>query len=276
MDRLSPFLTRFQLAARVFFAGHICGTTQDHMTNTVGHLHVLRSGVLRIFRKGVQQTTISEPTVVLFPRPQEHTFQSEGADLVCAHVEFGAGMLNPLASALPGYLAVPLSSIPELEPTIELLFKEAFGHRDGRQAAVDRLTEYFLLLLLRHALDSDLIQGGIVQALSDDHLAQAVTAIHEEPERAWTLEELGHIAGMSRARFAAHFLEIMGQTPFEYLAAWRIGVAQSLLKKGEPLKMVAPSVGYSSAGALIRSFTQRIGIPPMTWLAAQEGEAIHS
>ena len=272
MDKLAHFFSRFSLTARVFFAGHICGTSSDHVTKTAGHLHVLRSGVLYILSKDGKPTIISEPTVLLYLRPGEHTFRTESADIVCAFVDFGAGMLNPLASALPDYLAVPLSSIPELAPTIELLFTEAFDHRDGRQVAVDRLTEYFLVLLLRSALKSNLIQDGCLKALSDNHLARVVTAIHEEPERAWTLEELGHIAGMSRARFAASFLATVGQTPFEYLALCRIGVAQSLLKKGEPLKMVAPSVGYASAGALIRSFSQRVGMPPMAWLAAQQSE----
>lgn len=270
MDRLSPFLSHFTLTARVFLAGHVCGTTSDHRTKTAGHLHVLRSGSVKILNKGGELTVLREPTVLLYPRPQEHTFETDGADIVCAFVEFGAGMLNPLATTLPNYLAVSLSSLPELEPTVELLFAEAFGTRDGKQTAVDRLTEYFLVLLLRSALDSKLLQGGILTALSDNHLARAITAIHEEPERAWSLEELGHIAGMSRARFAAHFLATMEQTPFEYLALWRIGVAQSLLKKGEPLKMVAPSVGYASAGALIRSFSQHVGVPPMTWLASQQ------
>lgn len=189
---------------------------------------------------------------------------------MCAFVEFGAGMLNPLATALPNLLVVPLASIPELGPTLTLLFAEAFAHRDGRQAAVDRLAEYFLVLLLRSAMESKLIEGGILTALSDTHLSKAVAVIHQEPERAWTLEELGRIAGMSRARFAAHFLATTGQTPFEYLALCQIGVAQSLLKKGEPLKTVAPSVGYASAGALIRSFSQHVGVPPMTWLASQQ------
>lgn len=57
-------------------------------------------------------------------------------------------------------------------------------------------------------------------------------------------------AGMSRARFAKHFHQVVAVTPFEYLCVWRIGVAQSLLKKGEPLKVVAPSVGlYGFRGA---------------------------
>lgn len=269
MDNLSHFLSQYSLTARVFFAGHLCGISSDHVTKTAGHLHILRSGVLNIISKGGKRITISEPTVLLYPRPEEHTFQSEGADILCAWVEFGAGMANPLASALPSYLAVPFSSVPELAPIIDLLFTEAFQHRAGRQVALDRLAEYFLVLLLRSALASNLIQGAILTALADSHLERAVSAIHEEPERAWSLEQLAQIAGMSRARFAAHFLATMGQTPFEYLALRRIGVAQSLLKKGEPLKMVAPSVGYASAGALIRSFSQHVGMPPMTWLAAQ-------
>lgn len=74
---------------------------------------------------------------------------------------------------------------------------------------------------------------------------------------------------MSRARFADHFLRIMGQTLFEYLTYRRIGVAQLLLKRGEPLKTAAPTVRYSSVGALTRTFTQIFGKPPMSWLAAQ-------
>ena len=167
---------------------------------------------------------IREPTVLLYPRPEEHTFQTDGADIVCAFVEFSAGMRNPLATALPNLLVVPLASTPELDPTVKLLFTEAFGHRDGRQAAVDRLAEYFLVLL-RSAMELKLTVGGTLTALSDPHLSSAIAVIHQEPERAWSLEEFAHIAGMSRARFAARFLATMEQTPFEYLALWRIGVA---------------------------------------------------
>jgi transcriptional regulator GlxA family with amidase domain len=182
-------------------------------------------------------------------------------------------MLNPLVLSLPQLLVVPLASVPELAPTVELLFSEAFDLKDGRQAAVDRLAEYFVILLLRSAIASRILEAGILLALSDTHLSRAFHSIHEQPERAWTLEELAHIAGMSRARFAVRFRVVTGQTPFGYLALWRIGVAQSLLKKGEPLKLVAPSVGFASAEALTRSFSQLAGMPPMAWLAAQQGQA---
>ena len=199
-------------------------------------------------------------------------FHSDGADIVCAFVEFGAGMLNPLAAALPKRLIIPVVADSSLAPIAECLFAEAFGRKDGRQVAVDRLAEYFLVLLLRFAIDTHAMHGGILSALADPHLSRVLAAFQREPERAWTLEEVAHVGGMSRARFAAHFLRIMGQTPFEYLTYWRIGVAQSLLKRGEPLKMVAPAVGYSIAGALTRTFTQVVGKPPKSWLAAQASE----
>lgn len=273
MDRLSPFFSHFSLSARVFFSGKLCGTSSDHETKTAGHLHVLRSGVLKILQPAGSPTIISEPAVLFYPRPARHTFQADDADILCTFVQFGVGMLNPLVLSLPQLLIVPLASIPELIPTIELLFSEAFSLQDGRQAAVDRLAEYFLILLLRSAIASRLLHAGVLLALSDEHLSKAFQAIHERPEKSWTLEELAHLAGMSRARFAAHFRATTSQTPFRYLALWRIGVAQSLLKKGEPLKMVAPSVGFTSAEALTRSFTQYVGVSPMAWLAAQQGLA---
>lgn len=217
---------------------------------------------------------VSEPSVLLYLKPAKHTFQTSGADILCAFVEFGAGMLNPLVTALPEMLHVTLRSIPELAPTIELLFAEAFDQKDGRQAAVDRLVEYFLILLLRSAITSQVVHPGFLLALSDEHLSKALEAVHHQPERSWSLEELAHVAGMSRARFAAHFLATTGQTPFAYLAQWRLGVAQSLLKKGEPLKSIAPSVGFASAEALTRSFTQHVGASPMSWLAAQQNSKV--
>jgi AraC-like DNA-binding protein len=72
---------------------------------------------------------------------------------------------------------------------------------------------------------------------------------------------------MSRARFATRFREVVGITPFDYLTNWRLGVAQTMLRKGKSLKLIAPAVGYANATALTRIFTQRLGISPSEWLA---------
>jgi AraC-like DNA-binding protein len=270
MDILSPFFAHFALSARVFYSGVLCGVSGDHQTETAGHLHVLRHGVLNVERPEGPPLRVTEPSVLFYPRPYRHRFRAEeasGAELVCAAIEFGAGMLNPIVRALPEVLIVPLQSVKELAPTVDLLFTEAFSDHPGRQTAVDRLAEYFLVLLLRAAMNSRLIEAGVLLGLADPRLAQAIEAMHERPEHPWTLEMLAARAGMSRARFAVHFRNTVGVTPFDYLADWRIGVAQDLLKRGKPLKIVAPSVGYASSMALTRAFSQRVGVSPTVWIA---------
>jgi AraC-like DNA-binding protein len=270
MDRLSPFFAQFALSARVFYSGRLCGTSGDHDSEHAGHLHVLRRGALTLVRPQGGNIVVTEPSVLFYPRPCRHRFQADkkaGAEIVCATIEFGAGMLNPLVRALPEVVIVPLRSVPELASTAKMLFTEAFGDQPGRQAAVDRLAEYFLVLLLRTAMAARLVDSGVLLGLGDPRLAPAIAAIHKRPEHAWSLKELAKTAGMSRARFAVHFRSVVGLTPFEYLSDWRIGVAQGLLKRGEPLKLVAPSVGFQSSTALSRAFSKRVGLSPTGWLS---------
>ena len=270
MDSLSPLFAQFSLSARVFYSGRLCGVSSDHESQTAGHLHVLRRGSLTVERANGESIKIDQPSVLFYPRPYRHRFrvdEESGAELVCATIEFGAGMLNPLVRALPEVLVIPLESVQELAATVDLLFTEAFGDQPGRQTAVDRLTEYFCVLLLRTAMKERLIQGGVLMGLADPRLASAIAAMHERPEHSWSLGELAHAAGMSRARFAVHFRQVVGATPFEYLADWRIGVAQGLLKRGKPLKIVAPSVGFAGSTALTRAFRQRVGLSPSEWLS---------
>ena len=175
-------------------------------------------------------------------------------------------MRNPLAMALPDVLVVPLHELTAIASTLDLLFAEAFADCCGRQAALDRLIEYFLILLLRHVIDSNMLDKGILAALNDVRLSRSITAMHEHPEQTWTLESLAVEAGMSRARFAVHFRETIGATPLEYLTDWRMCVAQTLLRRGKSIKAIALAVGYQSPAALRRVFTKKFGMSPGLWL----------
>jgi transcriptional regulator GlxA family with amidase domain len=180
-------------------------------------------------------------------------------------------MLNPLIASLPEPLVLPLNALPELAPTLQLLFSEASSESPGRQAAMDRLFEYLFVLLIRSAMNANLIDSGVLMGLSDLRLGKAIGGMHKHPETSWSLEQLAQRAGMSRARFAAHFRQVVGMTPFDYLTNWRLGVAQTMLRKGNSLKLIASAVGYANATALTRVFTQRIGMPPSEWLAHSQG-----
>ena len=269
MDRLSPLFARFTLTARVFYSGNPCGTFDFSDTQGAGYLHILRRGEVRVLQPGSTPILVKEPSVIFYPRPRVHRFKVQKnceAEIICTTIDFGAGLGNPLINALPDVLIIPMTSIAELTPMLALFFDEAFAQRCGRQAAVDRLAEYFLVLLLRHTVETKILTTGILAGLADARLAKAITAMHERPEHVWSLEELAHTADMSRARFAVVFRETVGTTPLDYLTDWRVSVAQTLLKSGKPLKLVAPAVGYSHPIALTRVFTKRMGLSPKAWL----------
>jgi AraC-like DNA-binding protein len=274
MDRLAPFFERFSLTARMFYSGLLCGSTLDQESEHAGHLHVLRKGRLKITRHHARQIVIDTPSIVFFPRPRLHRLHGpelEGAELVCATIEFGAGMLNPLIASFPEPLVLPLDALPELGPTLQLLFSEAFSELPGRQTALDRLFEYLFVLLIRSAMNAHLVESGVLIGLSDMRLGKAIESMHQHPETSWSLEQLAQRAGMSRARFAAYFRQVVGMTPFDYLTNWRLGVAQTMLRKGNSLKLIASAVGYANATALTRVFTQRVGMSPSEWLARSQG-----
>jgi AraC-like DNA-binding protein len=273
MDRLAPFFERFSLTARMFYSGQLCGVSPN-LNEQAGYLHVLRKGTLTVTHPKARRLVLDTPSILFFPRPHQHRvhgLEEEGAELVCATVKFGAGMLNPLIASFPEPLVVPLDALPELAPALELLFSEATSEFPGRQTALDRLFEYVLVLLIRSALNARLVDSGVLLGLADERLGKAIEAMHKHPETAWSLEQLAQRAGMSRARFAAHFREVVGMTAFDYLTDWRLGVAQTMLRKGNSLKLIASAVGYTNATALTRVFTQRVGVSPSEWAARIQG-----
>jgi AraC-like DNA-binding protein len=267
-DRLSALLQRFELHARVFYSGALCGIADFDGGTGIGHLHLVRRGPLGVIDTLGRHSVVNEPSVLFFPRTGAHRLdggEREGADVVCASIDFGAGDENPLLLGLPALLSVPLAQLPGLDLAQQLLFSEAQASRCGHGAVVDRLTEVLVIQLLRHAMAHHLVDGGVMAGLSDPRLAKAISALHADPARSWTLEAMAERAGMSRARFAAHFTRTVGVPPGDYLIGWRLGLARTLLRKGLPVKQVAAEVGYASPGAFGRVFLHRLGSTPTQW-----------
>lgn len=277
-DRLSALIQRFEIRAHVFHGGALKQLNHFDVREGTGHLHLLRRGSVAVTGTQVVPTLIEQPSVLFFPRPLSHQLRPcdpEGVELVCACVDFGKSDSNPLLRALPACLVVPLDRLAGLSLTHQLLFEEAFRPRCGHAAVVNRLTEVLLIQVLRFAIEQRLVDGGLMAGLADPRLHKALVAMHEHPARHWTLDSLAAEAGMSRARFAAHFARCVGIPPGEYLASWRIGLARTLLYRGVPVKQVAADVGYANASALSRAFTQRVGASPSAWMARHTSPGMH-
>ncbi|MCE4557759.1 AraC family transcriptional regulator [Roseateles cellulosilyticus] len=274
LDRLSPLFERFRVRASLFHAGPLCGVTHFDARAGRGFLHVMRNGEMEISHAAdsglVERQWVREPSLVFYPRPLAHDFHNapaEGADFVCATLDFEAG--HPLVHALPPLIVLPLSGVDGIAATLALLFGEAERVRCGQRLLADRLFEVLLLQLLRWMLDQRdaPLPLGLMRGLSDARLARALTALHARPGDAWTLAGMADAAGMSRSRFADAFRDALGQTPADYLAGWRLAIARSELRAGKPLKVLAAELGYANASALSRLFAQRhAGLSPRAWL----------
>lgn len=268
-DRLSLLLEQFSLSARVFYSGELCGTANFDASDGVGHLHLIRGGDISLIDHQGRNHPLAGPTLVFFGRPATHRLTAPDdstTEVLCASVAFGNGGDSPMSHGLPSPLIVPLAAAPSLAAVVDLLFDEAFAERCGRQAALDRLAELLAIGVLRHVLDQRLVEAGPMAGLADPKLRKALQAIHAAPAARWTLEDMAREAGMSRSRFAAHFNEVVGTTPADYLASWRVSQAMEGLRRGRQVKQVALDVGYANASALARSFVGRIGQSPLQWL----------
>jgi AraC-like DNA-binding protein len=266
-DRLVSVLRRFELRAQVFQAGPLCQADEFAADQDLGYVHLLRRGRMRV-DAGERTTGILErPSLVFFMAPTAHRVIPLGpdTDTVCASFEFGYGMSNPMALALPEMQVLDLADLPAAGRVLEALFEESAGDHCGRQAILDRLMEVLVILLLRELMDQGRIESGLLAGLADPRLARAINAMHAAPGNNWTLESLAAAANMSRARFAVRFREIVGITPMAYLGEWRLSVAQSLLRQGRAVHLIADEVGYASPSALTRAFNARLGVTPTEW-----------
>ncbi|MFD2166370.1 cupin domain-containing protein [Thalassotalea euphylliae] len=271
MDKLSEIIQQFTIHAGVFFTGQLCGLSPFEDTHIAeGHVHILRSGELKIEKQGEPAIVLDEPAIVFFPRPKAHrlvTSETDGAHLICATVSYGIGLNNPLTNALPDVMVLPLSQANALEQNIAWILQEATGEALGRQTILNRLMEVFIVCLLRHLINEDKIEQGMLAGLANPQLAKVLNSIHQQPEKAWSLDEMAEVALMSRSKFSPLFKDITGITPNEYLTQWRVSVAQTHLLAGKGVEIAANSVGYDSPASLNRAFQKVIGTSPSAWLS---------
>ncbi len=168
-----------------------------------------------------------------------------------------------LLQSLPAIGRVPASRLPR---SLQHLLEEEVTREDspGHQGVLDRLLDLLFVLALRAWLQEPHLQlPGWCHALTRPGLGPALQAIHDQPERRWTVADLARLAGMSRAAFADQFHAVVGQPPIAYLTAWRIELAASLLRDTDAtLASIARTVGYTDGYALSTAFKRVTGATP--------------
>lgn len=250
------------------FSGNYCALNHSLIEHKTGFIHFIKSGRAEIVMPGQQSIFVEKPSLVFFPRPHSHSLRAVegcGVDLVCARTTFNVGFDNPLAFSFPDVLTIGLSEIATIEPILKMLFDEAAADNMARKAIIESICTVLLIYMTRHLAETAAFKTGIMFALGDKQLSKVLKLMHDRFNDRLTLDDLAEAASMSKSRFSDHFRSVVGQTPLEYLAFYRIAMAQTLLEKNQQVKFVASEVGYESTSAFLRKFKEIVGVTPGEW-----------
>ena len=162
-----------------------------------------------------------------------------------------------------------------LRGSIERMMAEVRDGRPGMSLVAHHLAHLMLLQAFRlHLAQAPEGRVGWFYALADPQVAAALTALHADPARRWTLGELAATAGMSRSLFARRFRARVGETPIAYLTRWRMMLSAERLTEGSHrLAEVAQSLGYASENAFNTAFKREMGCSPGRYARLSAGAA---
>jgi AraC-like DNA-binding protein len=258
--------------------------------------HIVTAGRCRLEVDGAEPRMLQPGDLALVPHGQghvlgsgpdvitpdvtglEHEFQNRYAilrhggggaatTLVCGAVRLDHPAAHLILPLLPMVIHVEPSGSPQAEwmqSTLRLVAAEAAEMRPGGEAVITRLSDILVIQALRTWIETDpAARRGWLGALRDRQIGRAITLIHRDPARAWTVASLANELAMSRSAFAARFTELVDEPAMRYVTRWRMQTARSLLAEdGVTVAEIASRLGYQSEAAFSRAFKRITGTPP--------------
>jgi AraC-like DNA-binding protein len=243
------------------------------------------AGEVVVFTHGDQHVMSSSPGMRAGPDPTDDldlaTRQlpfslSHGEDgpvsarLVCGFLACDARPFNPLLDNLPRVLKAgdrDGSSQGWIGQFIRFAIAESNEKRAGGESVLARLSELMFIEVVRRYLDTlPPERVGWLAGLRDPFIGKALSLLHAEPARDWTIEELARTVGLSRSVLAERFADIVGTPPMQYLAQWRMQLAAGLLAGSNAnMAAIAAEIGYESEASFSRAFKKMTGTSPSLW-----------
>lgn len=231
-----------------------------------GDCFLLTRGRPFLFATSMTLPIIDAATI--YDKAQDGTATCNGGGdffLIGGRFSFEGDHAGLLFNALPAIVHVrdACKQAAVLRWSLEQLALELKQESPGGALMSDHLAQIMLLQVLRLWLAPGKHVGWL-GALADQRLARSIGAMHAEPARRWTLANLAGLAGMSRTTFAERFRNVVGQTPLDYLAVWRMRLAADRLHRTtDSVAAVGFAVGYESEAAFSTAFRRVMGHTPM-------------
>ncbi len=309
MDVLSDVLTTLRLESTVFAHGELAKPwgirTEAHEDFS---FHIVASGEAVLEVDGASASNVisrelGAGDVVIVSRHHGHAVRSDaqtramplfeflqtggfasraapsgtGTKLVCGCFSLEGLPDDPLIAALPPVMHARalVTEVGWLGETVKLLDRESSSVEPGAQTVVNRLCDALFVYVLRRLLaELPRDEKSWLAALVDPQVGPALRSMHDKPAQPWTVADLAQRAGMSRSAFAAHFAQVIGVAPIEYLTRWRLRKAAGMLRMGTAgIAEIAAHVGYDSEASFSKAFKRGIGVSPGAFRRGAENRA---
>jgi AraC-like DNA-binding protein len=288
---LDEYLRTISFRSEVYFRGQIC---DDWYLDTSGsghvNVHVVCHGDCWFQLPGLSEPlALHEGDVVVLPQDAAHLLLSTpglparygkistphqgphdrdqpGTALFCGYLIVDQSTCGNVFAMLPEYLIIrshQSEDAKQFRALIDLLFAETQADHLGAAAILDRLADAMMFYVIRHSLVQNTRSAGLLVALADRQIRPALVAMCDEPARAWTVDALAERVFMSRSSFAERFHTLVGKTPMDFLAEWRMQLARRWLEQDRlSVAEVAGRCGYQSETAFSKAFKRIAGVGP--------------
>ncbi len=297
-DLISDVFSTLRINSNFYFNAELSGDFSIEIPTERRHIrfHIVRQGDCWLTLPNGEQENLSEGEIAIVPDGTRqilsghaesaptplHDIVSGGAlqngilrygsdgpmaCILCGFFQFDEAMDHPVLLNLPKILVIrpmDLGAEPWMTATVRLMLMEANLDAQGVTGIMARLLEViFIQTMRRLTVRDDQASNGFIAALSDPQLSKALTAMHKQPEIAWTISSLAKLAGMSRARFADRFTTVMGSPPIGYLTTWRLMKARALLANSDlDMTEIAERCGYASVPSFSSRFKKSFNTGP--------------
>jgi AraC-like DNA-binding protein len=208
------------------------------------------------------------------PWPSPAYYQTSPDDpartiLISGSLSFDDTAATFLLHSLPPVARIAAGSPPAvvLAPVLELLADETAADAPGSATMRRQLTHILFVQVLRALLQPGEPANGTtlgwLAALSDHQVGAALTLMHQQPARRWTVADLAGAVSMSRSSFAVRFRSLVGLPPLDYLVRWRMQIAARALRfTDRTVAAIGADLGYASESAFSNTFKRVLGQPP--------------
>jgi len=279
MQGFSDLMGMLQMQVQVYHNAKVCGQwlINEHELGSTC-FHVVTHGSCSLDVPGQLRCQLFSGDLLIFPRelahsmgalepsdgPQVHLSYKEGrllsgTGMLCAKVSFAHPAAQQILNALPVVLIIRSEqSAHWLDELMSLILSASYQQHSACTVVLDRLCELLFIYALQQHFNwqEPRSKSSFMALYNHPRLVKALAAMHENPQRNWSLAELAATASQSRTTFSNSFRKVSGWTVMQYLSWWRMQLAWDYLLQGQTVANVAERVGYESQAAFSRIFNK--------------------